>query len=150
MPPDRAFWPEGFEGAVSLTFDDGLDTQLDNAIPCLDDCGLKGTFYVNPGRSDAWETQIPRWQQASRNGHELGNHTSMHPCSCNKEIVAYIKDAVNDGLWAVVCMHGIGGQHLSISSAALREVARFLDRNRNRIWTATMIEVADYIIRQRR
>jgi peptidoglycan/xylan/chitin deacetylase (PgdA/CDA1 family) len=248
MADNPSFWPEELHGAVSLTFDDGLDTQLDNAIPCLDDCDLKGTFYVNPGRSKAWESQIPRWQQASRHGHELGNHTSMHPCSCNfgfrtdgfclenlglddiertideatedlnrlvpeqqgdrtfcypcyqtyvgagenrqsyvplvarrfkaargwgeranhperidlaytwslavdghtgKEIVAYIDNAVNDGLWAIICMHGVGGQHLSIETAALREVARYLDRNRNRIWTATMIDVADYIIRHR-
>ena len=64
MADNPSFWPEELHGAVSLTFDDGLDTQLDNAIPCLDDCDLKGTFYVNPGRSKAWESQIPRWQQA--------------------------------------------------------------------------------------
>ena len=45
--PD-GFWPEGVSGAVCLTFDDGLQTQLDNALPCLDDNGLKGTFYLNP------------------------------------------------------------------------------------------------------
>jgi peptidoglycan/xylan/chitin deacetylase (PgdA/CDA1 family) len=37
------------EGAVSLTFDDGLPTQLVTAVPVLDSNGLHGTFYVNAG-----------------------------------------------------------------------------------------------------
>ena len=83
MQEPLAFWPEGIEGVVSLTFDDGAQTQLDNAIPCLDDHNLKSTFYVNPGRRESWERDVPRWQQVSQNGHEIGNHTSQHPCSCN-------------------------------------------------------------------
>ena len=77
-----SFWAS-FEGAVSLTFDDGIRTQLDNAVPCLNDHGFKGTFYVNPVRSPRWDTLLSRWQEVSRQGHELGNHTGSHPCSCN-------------------------------------------------------------------
>ena len=44
------FWPYDIQGAVSLTFDDGAITQIDNAVPCLDDHRLKGTFCINPGR----------------------------------------------------------------------------------------------------
>ena len=47
-------------------------------------------------------------------------------------------------------MHGVGGQHLSISMSSLREVVQYLDANRDRIWTATMIDVANRILRHRR
>ena len=83
MQKTPSFWPEGIEGVLSLTFDDNTQTQLNNAIPCLDDHNLKGTFYVNPGRKPSWTRDVPRWQQACRNGHEMGNHTADHPCSCN-------------------------------------------------------------------
>lgn len=75
-------WPQDCLGAVSLTFDDGARSQLAEAIPRLDDAGLAGTFYLNPGRGH-WQQDAPRWRQVGLRGHELGNHTTRHPCSCN-------------------------------------------------------------------
>lgn len=65
------------EGLVSLTYDDGLDTQLDRAVPALNERGLRGTFYVT------WENIEERagdWQIVAQAGHELANHTMTHPC----------------------------------------------------------------------
>ena len=245
--PD-GFWPEGVTGAVCLTFDDGLQTQLDNALPCLDDNGLKGTFYLNPGLDDAWGRQIPAWQRASRNGHEIGNHTSQHPCSRNfgfrsdgyclenltlsdiektideaeealnglfpeqggvrsfcypcyetyvgaganrqsyvplvarrfmvarghgfrpnrpqmielsyvqswavggtsgDEMIAYVSEIAEKGLWGVICVHGVGGEHRPIETRALQKLARFLSRNRQRVWSDTMLNIAKYIHNRR-
>ena len=42
---DGFAWPEGRKAAVSLAYDDALDSQLDTAIPALDRHGLKGSFY---------------------------------------------------------------------------------------------------------
>ncbi len=246
--PD-GFWPEDITGVVSLTFDDGLQTQLDNAIPCLDDNGLKGTFYLNPGLDISWDQQIPDWQEASHNGHEIGNHTSQHPCACNfgfrpdgyclenlalsdiektideaeealnglfpeqagvrsfcypcyesyigaganrqsyvplvarrfkvarghgfrpnrpqmtqltyvqswavgdtsgEEMISYVREIAEGGLWGVICVHGVGGEHRPIETHALQELARFLGQNRQRIWTDTMINIAEYILERRR
>ena len=36
-------WPRGY---VSLAYDDGLDSQLDIAVPQLEAAGLRGTFYL--------------------------------------------------------------------------------------------------------
>ena len=33
--------------AVVLTYDDGLNVDLDNVIPALDSVGLKATFYIS-------------------------------------------------------------------------------------------------------
>ena len=65
--------------AVALTYDDGLDIDLDNVLPALDAMGFKGTFYVN-GNATALQARLEEWRQAAAHGHELGNHTLFHPC----------------------------------------------------------------------
>ena len=71
-------WPDGQKLAVSLSYDDGLDSQLDNAIPALDELGLKASFYILPNLS--LYNRMEEWKNISRNGHELGNHSMYHPC----------------------------------------------------------------------
>ncbi|WP_051359938.1 polysaccharide deacetylase family protein [Adhaeribacter aquaticus] len=66
--------------AVSLTYDDALNVDLDHAIPALDSAGFKGTFYLS-GYSQGLTNRIPEWRTAAANGHELGNHTLFHPCA---------------------------------------------------------------------
>lgn len=75
-------WPEGCEGAFSLSFDDGSQSQLDIAIPILEEYDLLGTFYINP-RGDDWEERLAPWSKIAARGHELGNHTIDHICSRN-------------------------------------------------------------------
>ena len=65
---------------VCLTYDDGLDIDLDNVIPVLDSLGLKATFYV-PVNSESLNKRMNEWRAIAKNGHELGNHTSFHPCA---------------------------------------------------------------------
>ena len=247
MENRQEFWPDGIQGAVSLTFDDGHETHIQNAIPTLDRHGLKGTFYINPGRGANWESLLPEWKKASVDGHEMGNHTCDHPCSCNfrfhddycleklslddiadtidrattamdeafpeqngkrsycypcyqshvgsgsnrqsyvplvaqrfkvgrgggerannpdlidlsyvwswavedvsgQKLVDYVEKAVEQGQWAIICMHGIGGGHLAISTEALAEACDHLARHRDRIWTDTAIGATDYIIDRR-
>ena len=77
-------WPDGCAGAVSLTFDDGMRSQLETAMPMLDEHGLQATFYVNPRstpRADDWLERLAPWREAARAGHEIGNHSLSHPCS---------------------------------------------------------------------
>jgi len=73
-------WPGKIKAAVSLSYDDALDSQLDVAIPALNQYRLKGSFYLtlaNPSVSK----RMPEWRQAAQQGHELGNHTLFHQCS---------------------------------------------------------------------
>ncbi|MDR7272202.1 peptidoglycan/xylan/chitin deacetylase (PgdA/CDA1 family) [Pelomonas saccharophila] len=73
-------WPNGAQAAVSLGYDDGLDSQLDHVIPQLNKRGLRASFYVPingptlPGRQNEWKA-------AAAAGHELGNHSLFHSCS---------------------------------------------------------------------
>lgn len=73
-------WPDGKRYAVSLTFDDARTSQVDKGTALLDQYGVKATFYVVPSgvqmRSDGWK-------KAVANGHEIGNHSMLHPCTGN-------------------------------------------------------------------
>ena len=73
-------WPDGARAAVSLSYDDALPSQLDNAIPALDRHGLKGTFYLILS-AESVRTRMGDWRAAARGGHELGNHSLFHQCS---------------------------------------------------------------------
>lgn len=43
---NRSLW-NNKKCAVSLTYDDAINVDLDNAIPALDSLGLKGSFYLS-------------------------------------------------------------------------------------------------------
>jgi hypothetical protein len=71
-------WPDGKKAVIVLTYDDGLDSHLNIAIPQLDSFGFKGTFFLYSYLS---ENRFADWKVVSDNGHELGNHSLFHPCS---------------------------------------------------------------------
>ena len=72
-------WPEKYQAAVCLTYDDGLDCHIDIAVPELDEHDLKGSFYCT-GFSNSLRNRIEDWRAITRKGHEIGNHTLFHPC----------------------------------------------------------------------
>lgn len=79
------FWSP-HAGAVSLTFDDGTQNQLERAVPALNEFGLKGTFYLCP-RGDDWQERFEPWTEVASSGHEIGNHTLSHICSRNIPLI---------------------------------------------------------------
>ena len=82
-------WPHGARAAVSLAYDDALDSQLDNALPALNRHRLKASFYLqlsNPSVS----RRMAEWRTAAQAGHELGNHTLFHQCSGSKPDRAWV------------------------------------------------------------
>ncbi len=72
-------WPHHKKAVIVLTYDDGLNSQLNNAVPLLDSLHLKGTFFLIGDALDY--NTIPRWRAVAKKGHELGNHTLYHPCT---------------------------------------------------------------------
>ena len=80
---DHFTWPENYLCAVVLTYDDGLDCHLDNAIPALDRHSFKGTFFC-PGHSASLYQRVDEWRSIVTIGHELGNHSLFHPCDGKK------------------------------------------------------------------
>jgi len=81
----------GKKCAVVLTYDDGLNIDLTNAIPALDSAGLKGTFYISD-YFNGLNAQIPAWKKAAIKGHELANHTLWHACEGGRAGREFVKD----------------------------------------------------------
>jgi peptidoglycan/xylan/chitin deacetylase (PgdA/CDA1 family) len=72
-------WPNGATAAVSLTYDDAIPSQLDNAAPALARHGLLATFFLT-GSSPTVQGSPERYRDLLKAGHELASHTMTHPC----------------------------------------------------------------------
>jgi peptidoglycan/xylan/chitin deacetylase (PgdA/CDA1 family) len=72
-----AAWPNGAKAAVSLTYDDALDSQLDNGLASLTAAGMKATFFLT---RDNIGVRTADWVRVARLGHEIGDHTVTHAC----------------------------------------------------------------------
>jgi Polysaccharide deacetylase len=71
-------WFNDKQAALSIRFDDSHPTHLSVAVPLLDEYGLRGTFMINPGRSD-FQSHQPEWEAIAKTGrHEFDNHSSHH------------------------------------------------------------------------
>jgi len=92
--PARA-WPNGARAAVSLTYDDGLNSQLDNAAPELDRLGLKATFFLTATNAH-W--RLADWEALARDGHEVANHTMTHPCALSGYSAGRFEQSEIDGM----------------------------------------------------
>ncbi len=79
--PSTSFtWPEGKRAALSLSFDDARQSQVDVGVALLDKQKVKATFYVVPS---AVERRLEGWKKVVASGHEIGNHSLNHPCTGN-------------------------------------------------------------------
>lgn len=243
---DTFTWPGGARAAVSLAYDDALDSQLDNAIPALDRYGLRATFYLQLSNPPVG-ARMEGWRAAARRGHELGNHSLFHQCSgagadrawvsphsnldttsaaqmrdqvvlantmlmaidgqrertytapcgdvlaggvdyipllhkefvaikaghgrppvpasmaavdpfmvgsagpvgaSGKELVELVKQAGARGTMVAFTFHGIGGDHLSVSTEAHEQLLRFLAEHRKEYWTDTFLNVMRHVRQQ--
>lgn len=67
----------GYPGAVTFTFDDACQSQLNNVVPELKKRGIAATFFLyNSG--NAFSANKAAWVAAEKNGNELANHTLDH------------------------------------------------------------------------
>jgi peptidoglycan/xylan/chitin deacetylase (PgdA/CDA1 family) len=83
-------WPNGARAAVTLGYDDAIDSQLDHAIPTLDKYGVKGTFFLQLS-NPAVNLRMAAWRKAAAHGHELGNHSLFHQCSSSQPDRAWVQ-----------------------------------------------------------
>jgi sialate O-acetylesterase len=72
-------WPDGQQGAVTLSYDDAIVSHFESVAPQLEKAGLRGTFYISVDRP-GFSRHIDRWRRVAAAGHELGNHSLFHPC----------------------------------------------------------------------
>jgi len=75
-------WPGHKKAVIVLTYDDGIQSQLKNAVPELEAAGLPATFFL---MGDINPQTIPQWRALAKKGYELANHTLFHPCSSGQD-----------------------------------------------------------------
>lgn len=83
-------WPGQARAAVSLSYDDALASQLDNAVPVLNAKGIRASFYPTLS-SPVLAERMAEWRALPQAGHELGNHSLFHPCSASKPNRQWVK-----------------------------------------------------------
>ena len=99
---------ENKAAAISYTFDDGYQSQLEVAAPLLDRYHYLGTFNVITGftRQHDADPQLPTmegivtgswegWACIAATGHEIGNHTKTHPDMTRLTDPARLDDEIN-------------------------------------------------------
>ena len=96
--PEIAKWYNNYDCAVSLRFDDNLESHVEYVIPLLNKYDFKATFMINPGRNfeeykDFWENQLPKM------GHRWGNHTWHHTGAENPEEAEFEIGEVSKLIW---------------------------------------------------
>jgi len=63
-----------------------------------------------------------------------------------------IDQAVASGDWVIFCGHGVearGRKYPAISPVELEKVCAWLEQHRKEVWTGTVADVAEYIVKQR-
>jgi peptidoglycan/xylan/chitin deacetylase (PgdA/CDA1 family) len=73
-------WPSGKQVALSLSFDDARNSQVEGGTALLDRFNVKATFYIVPSTA---ERRLDGWKKAAAAGHELASHSMTHSCSGN-------------------------------------------------------------------
>lgn len=66
-----------------------------------------------------------------------------------QQLIAMVKEAEARGTMIAFTFHGIGGDHLSNSSAAHEELVKYLAEHRNVYWTDTFLNIMQYVKAQR-
>jgi sialate O-acetylesterase len=62
-----------------------------------------------------------------------------------EQLIGIVERAAQVSAWSILSFHGVDTEHLTISSAAFETLLYHLDRHRDRIWTAPVIDVAQYL-----
>jgi hypothetical protein len=83
----------------------------------------------------------PRRPELTRLGHYSGDGRSF------EQLSAEIEDGCRSGGWSIYMFHGVGaGTHdLFVAEDEHRKLVEWLDRQRARVWTAPVVDVASHL-----
>ncbi|HEY9001640.1 MAG TPA: polysaccharide deacetylase family protein [Mucilaginibacter sp.] len=66
----------------------------------------------------------------------------------SKQLIAFVKSVEAKGGLGVIMMHGIGGDYITISEDAHRELIHYLHQHRRKLWVTTFQQALDEVYRQ--
>lgn len=61
------------------------------------------------------------------------------------DMIRFVGQAIDNGGLAVFVFHGVGGDHLSVTSEDHQRLVEWLAAHRDTVWTAPMRDVVDYL-----
>lgn len=132
-------WPENKKLAISLSYDDALASQLDNAVPVLDKHKFKASFYVFAS-APVFSERLNEWRALAANGHELGNHTLYHNCS---------RKLSGDWVRPYVDLDARSVEHMVVDITILNTLLQAVDGHTQRTFTTpcgqTLAKDGDYL-----
>ena len=128
--------------AVSMTFDDGLPSQLEKAIPILDKYGLNATFFIHTDNiKPTWASTWDAWVPVVKSGHEVGSHTKSHPALSELSNARRIRDEINGSANYIEQNLGVRPISFAYPFSDVNDVIRrkvrdvyFIDRDNCRMW----------------
>jgi len=65
-----------------------------------------------------------------------------------EELIRYVEDHTRDGVLLNILFHGVGGDHLSVSTEAHAGLLQFLDENSEIYWVDTYINIMSHVREQ--
>ncbi|WP_407456709.1 polysaccharide deacetylase family protein [Fibrobacter sp.] len=77
-----ATWSGFRKAAVSFTFDDGPQSDVDIAMPMFDKYGYKATFNIVTNWANGGNSGMLNWdgvKKLASSGHEIASHSDSHP-----------------------------------------------------------------------
>jgi peptidoglycan-N-acetylglucosamine deacetylase len=121
-------------------------TKRTFAFPCAD-TKINDTPYINGLKNDFTAVRNVRSEMQAINKIDLYNISCfMISGQTGEEMIAMVKQAMANNSLIVFLFHGVdGGNSLNVSLPAHRQLLQFLKQNQKDIWTAPMIDVAEYI-----
>ncbi len=114
-------------GMVTLTFDDGLLSQYQNALPILTAAGFKAGFYIITGQPGSGDPASMTWAQVkdvATKGHEVGGHTRTHAAlttlaaaALQSEVTGSYTDLVAQGITPKTFLYPYGDVNAAVKAA---------------------------------
>lgn len=96
----------GYRGAVTYTLDDAMQSQMSHYAE-LQALGVPFTFFLWTGKTEAGSVV---WEQALKDGHELGNHTHRHDAAAElagvEEAQTFIQSRFGVRAWSLAAPYG--------------------------------------------
>jgi hypothetical protein len=143
-------WPNGAVAAVSLGYDDGLNSQLDHVVPALNKRGLD----LKAGNQDFVAALKPHFMAYRSGAGEIKDMAALDPYAVPvvfvndwtaEQMIALVERAAASKTMAVLLFHGVGAEHLQVSREAHDALLDYLARNRARLWTDSFVNIMEYV-----
>lgn len=61
------------------------------------------------------------------------------------DLIAFVKKVQKEGGMGVLMFHGVGGDYITTTAQAHRELLKYLSQHRDEVWVATFKQAMDYI-----